>query len=42
MGCSRLYVEMPKEKVLDEILTKFGVFRAEVCYVGDDIADLGR
>ena len=36
-----LYVAMPKEKLLNEILTKYRVSREEVCYVGDDIADLG-
>ncbi len=36
-----LHVAMPKEKVLDEILTKYKVSREEVCYVGDDIPDLG-
>ena len=32
---------MPKEKVLDAILRKYGVSREEVCYVGDDLPDLG-
>jgi 3-deoxy-D-manno-octulosonate 8-phosphate phosphatase (KDO 8-P phosphatase) len=36
-----LYVAMPKDKVLDEILRKYHVTPEEVCYVGDDIADLG-
>jgi 3-deoxy-D-manno-octulosonate 8-phosphate phosphatase (KDO 8-P phosphatase) len=36
-----LYVVMPKEKVLDEILRKYHVTLEEICYVGDDIADLG-
>jgi 3-deoxy-D-manno-octulosonate 8-phosphate phosphatase (KDO 8-P phosphatase) len=36
-----LYVAMPKDKVFDEILNKYGVIPEEVCYVGDDIADLG-
>jgi 3-deoxy-D-manno-octulosonate 8-phosphate phosphatase (KDO 8-P phosphatase) len=36
-----LYVVMPKEKVLDEILRKYHVTPEEICYVGDDIADLG-
>ena len=36
-----LYEVMPKEKVLDEILMKYHVTPDEICYVGDDIADLG-
>jgi 3-deoxy-D-manno-octulosonate 8-phosphate phosphatase (KDO 8-P phosphatase) len=36
-----LYVVMPKDKVLDEILMKYHVTPEEICYVGDDIADLG-
>jgi 3-deoxy-D-manno-octulosonate 8-phosphate phosphatase (KDO 8-P phosphatase) len=36
-----LYVVMPKDKVLDEILRKYHVTPEEICYVGDDIADLG-
>ena len=36
-----LYAVMPKEKVLDEILMKYQVTPEEICYVGDDIADLG-
>ena len=36
-----LYVVMPKVKVLDEILTKYHVTPEKICYVGDDIADLG-
>jgi 3-deoxy-D-manno-octulosonate 8-phosphate phosphatase (KDO 8-P phosphatase) len=36
-----LYVVMPKEKVLGEILRKYHVTPEEICYVGDDIADLG-
>jgi 3-deoxy-D-manno-octulosonate 8-phosphate phosphatase (KDO 8-P phosphatase) len=36
-----LYVVMPKEKVLDEILRKYHATLEEICYVGDDIADLG-
>ena len=36
-----LYVVMPKEKVLDEILRKYQVTPEKICYVGDDIADLG-
>jgi 3-deoxy-D-manno-octulosonate 8-phosphate phosphatase (KDO 8-P phosphatase) len=36
-----LYVVMPKEKVLNEILRKYHVTPEEICYVGDDIADLG-
>jgi 3-deoxy-D-manno-octulosonate 8-phosphate phosphatase (KDO 8-P phosphatase) len=36
-----LYAMMPKEKVLDEILMKYQVTPEEICYVGDDIADLG-
>lgn len=35
------YVVMPKDKVLDEILRKYRVTPEEICYVGDDIADLG-
>jgi len=36
-----LYAVMPKDKVLDEILRKYHVTPEEICYVGDDIADLG-
>ena len=36
-----LYVVMPKKKVLDNILMKYNVTPEEICYVGDDIADLG-
>jgi 3-deoxy-D-manno-octulosonate 8-phosphate phosphatase (KDO 8-P phosphatase) len=36
-----LYVVMPKDKVLDEILMKYHVTPEKICYVGDDIADLG-
>ena len=36
-----LYVVMPKKKVLDNILMKYDVTPEEICYVGDDIADLG-
>jgi 3-deoxy-D-manno-octulosonate 8-phosphate phosphatase (KDO 8-P phosphatase) len=36
-----LYVVMPKDKVLGEILRKYQVTLEEICYVGDDIADLG-
>jgi 3-deoxy-D-manno-octulosonate 8-phosphate phosphatase (KDO 8-P phosphatase) len=36
-----LYVVMPKDKVLGEILRKYHVTPEEICYVGDDIADLG-
>ncbi len=34
------YVAIRKEDVFDEILDKYGVTPEEVCYVGDDIADL--
>jgi 3-deoxy-D-manno-octulosonate 8-phosphate phosphatase (KDO 8-P phosphatase) len=36
-----LYVAMPKDKVFHEIIRKYGVTPEEVCYVGDDVADLG-
>jgi 3-deoxy-D-manno-octulosonate 8-phosphate phosphatase (KDO 8-P phosphatase) len=36
-----LYVVMPKKKVLDTILMRYNVTPEEICYVGDDIADLG-
>jgi len=36
-----LYVAMKKKKVLDTILMKYNVTPEEICYVGDDIADLG-
>lgn len=35
-----LYVSMPKDKVLNKILVKYHVTPEEICYVGDDIADL--
>lgn len=35
-----LYVAMPKMKVLAKVLEKYHVDAEEVCYVGDDIADL--
>jgi 3-deoxy-D-manno-octulosonate 8-phosphate phosphatase (KDO 8-P phosphatase) len=35
------YAVMPKEKVFDKILMKYQVTPEKICYVGDDIADLG-
>ena len=36
-----VYFVMPKDKVLNKILMKYNVTLEEICYVGDDIADLG-
>lgn len=32
---------LPKTKVYDKILKKYGLSDAEVCFVGDDLVDLG-
>ena len=35
-----VYFVMPKDKILNKILIKYNVTPEEICYVGDDIADL--